>query len=312
GRRQRPRSPSELSYAGESDEQPRNRPRIASMSRPRNVVPPSDVQHSDDDDSVPGPTEAKRIAQRIKPAGSRPRMSDFEPDAQEITKLAAVYYKGRGAAEDAYPSKLTENTWAREAWYRASHKLDIELAPNSELIQVLTHYSWNLRGEIKTAARSSVPGVYKFKPIVTHDARIHNHNQAAHLRKARTFAYKDIGQHEEDHDGLYENDIIQMVVNQVFYKDAEDDGILLSTVYDPFPTRAVALVLTAIQCAIDEWSTGVHTNVKFTEDAYSNIYKDHLQDLQDFEAASGEDRILLQMRKEISQYGRYVAIPPPL
>ncbi|KAJ2955984.1 hypothetical protein NUW54_g14693 [Trametes sanguinea] len=151
-------------------------------------------------------------------------MSDYEPDAQEIAKLAAVYYKGRVAAEDAYPSKLTENTW-----------------------------------------------------------------------RAKRGTAQDIGQHEEDHDGLYENDIIQMVVNRVFYKDAEDDGILLSTVYDPFPTRALALVLTAIQCAIDEWSTGVHTNVKFTEDAYLRIYKTHLQDLEDFEAASGEDKILLQI-----------------
>lgn len=37
-----------------------------------------------------------------------------------------------------------------------------------------------------------------------------------------------------------------MVANQVFYKGASDDGVILEEVYNPFPLRALALILTAV------------------------------------------------------------------
>ncbi|KAI0822409.1 hypothetical protein BC628DRAFT_1277799, partial [Trametes gibbosa] len=104
--------------------------------------------------------------------------------------------------------------------------------------------------------------------------------------------------------GLYEADIIQAVINQVFYKSSEDDGVVHSGIYDPFPVPGLALVLTVIQCAIDEWSTGPFQRVTFSEEAYSSTYNQHLQELWAFEKESGDDEALTDLCTEIARRGR--------
>lgn len=53
----------------------------------------------------------------------------------------------------------------------------------------------------------------------------------------------------DEHEGLYEAPVIQMVINRVFYKNASDDGIKLRHAYEPFPFKGLALVLTAVSAS---------------------------------------------------------------
>lgn len=117
------------------------------------------------------------------------------------------------------------------------------------------------------------------------------------------------------------------MVNRVYYKSATDDGIVIADVYEPFPFVALALILTAvsfvfmvearcaltflpsppvhqIQCGIDEWDTGVHCNVTFSEENYSSIYETHLKELKKFERESGDDKILTEICTALSRRGR--------
>lgn len=71
----------------------------------------------------------------------RPRVMDYEAEAQEVMKFAAVIYKGKVMSDTAYPGKLAEKTWASEAWNAAASELDIELAYNSELINLARCYN---------------------------------------------------------------------------------------------------------------------------------------------------------------------------
>ncbi|TFK82538.1 hypothetical protein K466DRAFT_439749, partial [Polyporus arcularius HHB13444] len=104
-------------------------------------------------------------------------------------------------------------------------------------------------------------------------------------------------------EGLYEGDIIQNIINRVYYKDAEDDGVLHDEAYRPFPFAGVALVLTAVECAINEWTTGLWQNVHFDE-KYKAIYKSHLIDITRFQGASGDDDVMTQICTTISENGR--------
>ena len=47
--------------------------------------------------------------------------------------------------------------------------------------------------------------------------------------------------------GLYEVEIVQAIVNKVFYKNPTDDGVIHDGQYRPFPIRGVALILTAVR-----------------------------------------------------------------
>ncbi|KAI0349157.1 hypothetical protein OH77DRAFT_1415492 [Trametes cingulata] len=260
---------------------------------------------------VQGFRKAQRIAEPTDGRRVRPRRGDYEKEAQEVLDLAFIIYKSMVMSRDGYPDKLTEKTWATDAWQQAAARLDVHLAPNSEVLQIITQYSWNLRGELKTYARGCVPGAYGFKAGITTAAQAFNRERAAKILHERTFTYETISEDSQGHVGLYENEIIQDIINRGFYKSADDDGIALADIYDPFPAAGIALVLTAVQCAIEEWATGAHTSVKFSEEKkYSRAYKGHLNDLREFETASGDDRIVSEICERISRHGRLCAKAP--
>ncbi|RDX48189.1 hypothetical protein OH76DRAFT_1384037 [Lentinus brumalis] len=125
-----------------------------------------------------------------------------------------------------------------------------------------------------------------------------------------TYFLQVIGDNHDEHAGLYEAEIIQVVVNRVWYKDAKDDGILLGDTYTPFPMRGLALVLTAIQCAIEEWSFGQYSPVAFTEQTYKSAYKAHCDGLQTYEQDSKELKIVSEICASIAQEGRLNAKAP--
>jgi hypothetical protein len=55
---------------------------------------------------------------------------------------------------------------------------------------------------------------------------------------------------KEGRSGLYQHGIIQMIVNKVYFKNKHDDGVILDTIYRPFPVVGMALILAAVSCRV--------------------------------------------------------------
>ncbi|KAJ2967674.1 hypothetical protein NUW54_g13440 [Trametes sanguinea] len=248
--------------------------------------------------------KARRVVEAPEGSRQRARKRDYEPEAQEVLHDAAIIFKSMICSKNAYPNKLNEKTWSVDAWHAAAAKLDIKLAPTNETLGLVAQYSWHLRSEIKNAARALVPGAYSLKAGLTPQSRLFNQERVAFLHRARTFAYEIIGDTAQDCVGLYEAEIIQAIVNNIFYKSATDDGVVLSDVYEPFPFVGLALILTAVQCSLDEWDTGAFARITFSEENYVSVYRGHLEELRYFEAQSGADRILSEICGNISMRGR--------
>ncbi|TFK82349.1 hypothetical protein K466DRAFT_568481 [Polyporus arcularius HHB13444] len=261
--------------------------------------------------SFDGDEDMPEAQHRAVPPGKKVGVRDYEPHAQEVLVRAITIYKTHIAAENAYPDKLQEKTWAKAAWNRAMRELDIKIKADSRAIELIARNSWGLRGEIKGYARNFVPGEYGFKQVLSTDAEgvQRNIDLARQLLDANTFKYKDPSTRSD----LFEGDIVQNIINKVFYKNPADDGVIHDEVYRPFPIRGVALVLTAIQNAIQEWATGVHQSVNFGEDMYEDQYKIHLKDLEDYEARSEAligVKIVSEIRQKLSTFGRDHAKAP--
>ncbi|KAL1937296.1 hypothetical protein VTO73DRAFT_13860 [Trametes versicolor] len=297
----RRRQPSEISYDENSA------PHQGPAQRRRTTSPPyaegssspprvgSDGDHNDEDEdnneeegdedeadlSCPDFPKVQRLT-----VSARSKQGDYDEEAQEAMALAVVHFKSMVMSEHAYPGKLTDKIWATTAWYQAVEQLHIELAPNQDVLKLIARYSWILRGELKVVAQGYVPGYYGFRPLVDPATQDYNRQLAATLSRNRTFTYQTINKGSDDHEGLYEAPVIQMIINRVFYKHASDDGVLLHDIYHPFPLKGLALVLAAIQCAIDEWNSGVNRAVAFTENDYSAIYERHIHSNGHFETWS--------------------------
>ncbi|TFK81474.1 hypothetical protein K466DRAFT_604466, partial [Polyporus arcularius HHB13444] len=120
-------------------------------------VDTQEIASLDEDEDMP---EAQH---RAVPPGKKVGVRDYEPHAQEVLVRAITIYKTHIAAENAYPDKLQEKTWAKAAWNRAMRELDIKIKADSQAIELIARNSWGLRGEIKGYARNFVPGEYGFK-----------------------------------------------------------------------------------------------------------------------------------------------------
>lgn len=116
--------------------------------------------------------------------------------------------------------------------------------------------------------------------------------------------------------GLYKAKIIQKSVNVMWFNNRRDEGATHPDIFGPvFPKPAFALVLSSvrlviswlpnlmdaqIECCIDEWATGIKTDVPFTSAEYRTVYQDHVKALDEFETHTTQhahilDNILTRM-----------------
>ena len=59
-----------------------------------------------------------------------------------------------------------------------------------------------------------------------------------------------------------------------------------------------------VQCAIQEWTSGVFDSVRFEESKFRSLYTEHVDRLKEYEAKSGEDRIVSDIGRQLAQMGR--------
>ncbi|KAF8437106.1 hypothetical protein L210DRAFT_3405841, partial [Boletus edulis BED1] len=128
------------------------------------------------------------------------------------------------------------------------------------------------------------------------------------LKTESAFIYRTRGSCIDEYTGIYANPAIQQVINEVLFKNGNDDGPRWSKYYSPFPRSAFALTLTAIECAIDEWATGVRQTIAFTEEEYVNAYVGHDKALDEFNKATSKYKLLSMILKRVFDKGRYVLV----
>jgi len=123
--------------------------------------------------------------------------------------------------------------------------------------------------------------------------------------------------------GIYNHRIIQKAVNTIWFKNKRDEGVVYTDLFNPLPVQAIALVLTGvglsshifvssdltslqIECNIDEWITGIKTDVTFWADEYRSVYLDHVKSLTAFGEHTKKHDLLGRLQRKLHNYGRYV------
>ncbi|KAJ3558866.1 hypothetical protein NP233_g11411 [Leucocoprinus birnbaumii] len=91
--------------------------------------------------------------------------------------------------------------------------------------------------------------------------------------------------------GIYQNKIISNTLNAVVFKHKKDGGIIHEDLFRDANVRPIALILTAVECALDEWNTGKHEKIMFMATEYELKYKNHVADLKDLNEESSHARV---------------------
>ncbi|KAJ6465323.1 hypothetical protein C8R45DRAFT_1219724 [Mycena sanguinolenta] len=93
-----------------------------------------------------------------------------------------------------------------------------------------------------------------------------------------TFYYQD-PYNQALPDSMYRHPIIQAAFNLACFGKKADCRAYYFDDVDAVPVETIALIVTAIKCALDQWKTGQQVDVKFDNDTYAAYYKKALAHL---------------------------------
>ncbi|KAF8155442.1 hypothetical protein B0H34DRAFT_798630 [Crassisporium funariophilum] len=195
-------------------------------------------------------------AQKVTEGGGRPKASDYNEVAKEVILTAAAIYCCLISTSNAFPSPSEEAEMIKQAWDRANEdtaqRIPIALSPL--IAKMISACGSQIRSKVKACVVMYVETLYGFgsgrgKSIIKQNCKLAEelkHNSSGYL-------YKNF----DNKSGLYQHPIIQKITNKVWFNNPRDEGIVYVDLFDPISVEAIALVLTAVECGIDSWATGV-------------------------------------------------------
>ncbi|KAI6096952.1 hypothetical protein EDD16DRAFT_1477585 [Pisolithus croceorrhizus] len=164
--------------------------------------------------------------------------------------------------------------------------------------------STHIHGQFKIKAHPIVATTFGFEMSADKGVWARNCLLIVELKQDSAFIFHVQGSSLNEHTGLYTNPAIQQVINKVLFKNKSDNAIKWGKYYNPFPCVAFTLTLTAIKCAIDEWSSGLHEMIIFKEDNYSGVFGSHLALPNEFSQAAGDLDLVKKLLKQVYSMGQ--------
>ncbi|KAF8443743.1 hypothetical protein L210DRAFT_861811, partial [Boletus edulis BED1] len=217
-----------------------------------------------------------------------PKASDYDPKTCLILNTTIYLYHVLLLTDNSFPEAHVELEYAKEAWDMSSkyHK-STDITLDAGLVSLITTRSSNLRGEFKSKAQAIVTTAYGFELSDATAVKENNRERVTELKSKSEL--------HPCRAGIYQHKAIQQIINEVLFKNKGDEGIKWMEYYNPFPRVGFALMLMAIECAIDEWSTGKRELIHFKEDMYKCVFNQHLKMLDYFHQQTSKMDILPKM-----------------
>ncbi|KAG8818459.1 hypothetical protein FRC19_010620, partial [Serendipita sp. 401] len=289
-----PHQPEDLSLPHNIGDMPRPNnsnvrphPTVAELAR----YPPQEELGEEVDIDISGPNEL----QRRRSGNPAPhQMLWHTPHSREFHRWAKVDYSFKIATENAYPSAQERLLMARAAYDSAWSALP-ELADSSsgvqwsiEKMRLYTDTAWVRRGVIKACASSMVFGAYRLALTPAIAAQmpggVTQANQAAFTSERVSYLFTDGHWLRGRLNGVYVKTTSMLYAHSIFGDVIEETIYRLATAPQraklcPMPIPTVALVATAVQCALEEYASGYRKRIPFTEESYRRVYSVHLKRL---------------------------------
>ncbi|KAH7906732.1 hypothetical protein BJ138DRAFT_1104899 [Hygrophoropsis aurantiaca] len=256
-----------------------------------------------------------QVTQKVKlnDGGSRGRVraGDFDKIYQSILLLAISHYRAILVTVNPYPSGMQAQQWAGDAWAKACRSKGVLIDFDEDAVKLIRARESNIRGDIKRAAREFVKHQYAFLEPTTNIARRANRKLVAMLTDGINLTYKD----PVNRKGPYQHPIIQHVINKCFYNKSSAEGITLPGYFkDPntcgFPFAFIVTIVTTIQAAVEEFSTGEQKDAQFTAEKYSGTFAMQYGNLEQFHKGTAHADLMPNISRQMLKAARRFAKVP--
>ncbi|GLB45402.1 hypothetical protein LshimejAT787_2200650 [Lyophyllum shimeji] len=254
-------------------------------------------------------------ALRLNSTGGRPKAGDYDDVTQEYIYHAITLYRVLLSTDLAFPNHQQETQTVCSVWQMTCNEFDVQLRLTPRIAKIIANRGSHLRGELKTKARPLVEAFYGFESGQNRKIIASNRETAEWLKEHSRFVYKIADDDINKCVGLYQSKLIQKIVNAMWFQDKQDEGVLFVDEFRPFPISALALVLTVIECCLDEWMTGIKTSIEFSAKLYGDVYASHKKHINDFKAYTVKNKagnLLDSILEKLHNRGRFNAGAQPI
>ncbi|KAI5985085.1 hypothetical protein EDD15DRAFT_2176292, partial [Pisolithus albus] len=258
-----------------------------------------------------------------EPPQKRPRKSrerstrNLDSDLKHVVDLACVHFKCIVATSNPFPEISGDiDSMVVQAVENACRQSQIEVDLGRNERDLIKDRIFQLRGQLKEIARRHLANAYGFKSLADclgyttnelEQVKQANRELVGQLLKKSAFAYLDPSNRTQP-GTMYKHPLIAKLIILRWFTDSRAEGVRYRKYFDPLPLPLLAFVLTAIQCAIDEWATGEHSGVKFQGAKYADVYQHHLKNLDGWKKfnETTNDNALERLRRDLLETARYV------
>ncbi|KIO19581.1 hypothetical protein M407DRAFT_30773, partial [Tulasnella calospora MUT 4182] len=223
-----------------------------------------------------------------KAGGGRPRLGDQTPTTAGIIKAAASDTRQALILEDAFPDRPTFVEQCKAIFVSTCADFQATIPQRrfqkSEtyrglVLALLRQKLPQVRQEVRIAALSKVAlhyGINSSSPAAEIIVVVNR------LKHKMAYVFNDTFERK----GPYGNPIFQILINSLFFEGKrKSDAITNPVPWNPMPLPVIALVATAVESVLDDWSTGRNEAAKnkFSRDNYESVYRTHLANLVKFQ-----------------------------
>jgi len=224
----------------------------------------------------------------------------YDEQLRRTIDAAEATYRCYLSSKDAFPTPELASNWVKSVWPVACTRTGTRLSLPDDLADKLSAIGLRFLTDVKAKVTPLFIRFYGFETGGAAEILNHNIERARNLKTDTTFIN---GEH-----GLpYRHPIIQQCINVIWFGDHRGDGVRFRNEFSPMPYEAVALVLTAIECCLDEWSGGLQIEVPFTYERYKVTYTSHVAALRALTQQGLNTRHcdpLHQLRRDFHDEGR--------
>ncbi|KAF7799992.1 hypothetical protein EIP86_011235 [Pleurotus ostreatoroseus] len=226
---------------------------------------------------------------KVVRTGKKAREADASPSTKSLVKHSCLKFRVGMAVGDAWPSEaevLNETTASfanacdEVGADRRLQRFRKEHTYSEYIINVVEQRRSQLRGEVKSKAQAEVVTMYKLE-----GTRVQIAERVKLLLTKKTFTFRDT----ETRYGMYGNAIFEHIIARQWFAHADSEGCgRYSKQFNPIPLPLLALVATAVHCALMDWESGTFEprRNKFEHHVYEPIYRDHLGSLNKWKQAN--------------------------
>ncbi|KLO14427.1 hypothetical protein SCHPADRAFT_903369 [Schizopora paradoxa] len=258
---------------------------------------------SDNDSITPHSKRQKERDRSDKDARdkkARPSLSRIpDENTRTLTTTAIPFFSACMVANTPYPSLDEQDQAVADAWGYAEDKKDIKARITRDSRSVILQRCSNVRSDVAQAAREVVSTYFGLGDVEGEDEALAQQEKVSKLRESGTrFLYKDT----DDKKFLFQNPALQKVIRKAFFPDTRGLGVIFNKLFNPISAETLALVCTAVDHALEEYSSGSPKKKKFTEQDHFPRYCMYLKTINTFgQACPGALRRILQEMHDTSR-----------